>query len=466
MPSAERPVDVLRRRLGAHGSCLYVGATAEGPVFARPEQAALILGPPRSGKTRGLVIPNVVAQPGPVVSASTKTDVLEATAASRSALGRCWLFDPTGTIPVPSGVRMARWSPVAGAHDWDDALVAARAMVRSARPGGAAGEGRHWTERAEALLAPLLHAAARDGADMGTVVQWTLRQELEQPAAILRATGTDLAVDVLAGLAATDHREMSGIWSTAASALGAYRSAHAVDSARDPNIDPRRLIDTTDTVYLCAPADRQELVAPILVSFIDAVRAGAYQASLARDARRPAVTLALDEVANIAPLPDLPALVAEGGSQGVLTLACLQDLAQARQRWGAVADGFGSLFGVKVVLPGIADAATLELISRLCGEVDEPVRSVSRAPWWAPGRGAPTVSWTTRRQRVVSFDQVSQQPPGTALLLAGGATPGRVMLPAWSEGPALADGPAPSVWPPPTGLPRGRDRPSRGLDWG
>ncbi len=78
--------------------------------------------------------------------------------------------------------------------------------------------------------------------------------------------------------------------------------------------------------------------------------------------------LALDEVANIAPVPDLPAMVSEGGSQGVVTLACLQDLSQARGRWGVAADGFLSLFGTTVVLPGIGDVHTLEALSALAGE--------------------------------------------------------------------------------------------------
>ena len=76
----------------------------------------------------------------------------------------------------------------------------------------------------------------------------------------------------------------------------------------------------------------------------------------ARDGRSgPPTLLALDEVANIAPIPDLPAMVSEGAGQGLLVLACLQDLSQARGRWGHAADGFLSLFGTTVVLPGIAD---------------------------------------------------------------------------------------------------------------
>jgi hypothetical protein len=39
----------------------------------------LVLGPPRSGKTSTLVVPNVLAAPGPVLITSTKADVLRAT---------------------------------------------------------------------------------------------------------------------------------------------------------------------------------------------------------------------------------------------------------------------------------------------------------------------------------------------------------------------------------------------------
>ena len=99
-----RDLAVLRARMAAAGSPLYLGAGTDGAVLAPPEQAVLVLGPPRSGKTTSLVIPNVLAAPGPVVTTSTKPDVLLATAAARGDAGRCWLWDPSGTVPEPPGV--------------------------------------------------------------------------------------------------------------------------------------------------------------------------------------------------------------------------------------------------------------------------------------------------------------------------------------------------------------------------
>jgi type IV secretion system protein VirD4 len=429
MPAGAGELAGLRARMAAAGSPLYLGRGTAGAVLAPPEQAVLVLGPPRSGKTSSLVIPNVLAAPGPVVTTSTKPDVMLATAAARSEAGRCWLWDPSGTVEPPAGVTRARWSPVQACRSWEVALLTARAMTGAARPGAGFGDAGHWVERAEALLAPLLHAAALTDGGTRRLVHWVHRRDLDAPLGALGGAGAELAGAILSGLAATDRRELSGIWSTAAGVLASYRSEQALMAADDPNLDPTQLAATADTVYLCAPARYQALVAPLVVGFIEQVRDGAYAAS-AQTARggplpRPPVVLALDEVANIAPLPDLPAIVAEGGSQGLAVLACLQDLSQARARWGEAAQGFLSLFGVKVILPGIGDLKTLELVSQLGGDIDVPVQTRGR------GRGGRSLSVSTRRQRALPVDAVAHIPQGTAILLEGARPPAWLRLTPW-----------------------------------
>ncbi len=449
----------LQRHLAGAGGRLYVGSVNGGLVLAEPQQAVLVLGPPRAGKTTAVAIPNVLCAPGPVIATSTKPDLVAATLATRARLGRCWLLDPSGTNANLPGLTRLRWSPVAAALSWDESLVLARAMTRAARPAGRHGESAHWTERAEALLAPLLHAAHLSGAGIESVLRWVLRQDLDPPQAILAGHGVDIGFDVLAGIAATDPREQSGIWSSTAGVLAAYRSDAVLDNSTAVNFDPTSLIDTTDTVYICASARHQDLVAPIVVAFLEQARAGCYSA-WRKAGSRPPLTLILDEVANIAPLPDLPALVSEGGSQGVLTLACLQDLTQARARWGPAADGFLSLFGTKLVLPGIGDLSTLELVSRLGGEVDVPARSVSRGPWWSGTGGGETVTWSNHRQRRLPVDAVNQQPPGKAVLLAGARAPEQVGLPPWWNLEHLRPDPTVAVGAPSLGRVKlGHDRP-------
>lgn len=434
-PGSEPDLDRLRGYLGGSGGRLYAGVLTSGLVLTDPQQALLVLGPPRSGKTSAVAIPNILAAPGPVIATSTKLDLMTATL-DRRAAGRRWLLDPTGSIRHdPPGVTRLRWSPVAGASTWDDSLLMARSMTGASKPQGRLGESAHWTERAEALLAPLLHAANLAEMGMDSVARWTLRQEVGPAREILTVHGSGTACDVLAGISATDPREQSGIWSSLAGVLAAYRSDAVLDNASAVNFDPASLPGSRDTVYICSPARQQNLAAPIVVAFLEQVRSAAYAAA-APGGRGAALTLVLDEVANIAPLPDLPSLVSEGGSQGVLTMACLQDLSQARVRWGRAAEGFLSLFGTKLVLPGIADMGTLELVSRLAGEIDVPARSVSRNPAAGPLFGSETVTWSHHRQRRLPPDAVNQQPAGGALLLAGSSPPARVgMAPWWMLAP-------------------------------
>jgi type IV secretion system protein VirD4 len=210
----------MRANLAVNGPELYVGTTGQRLLWAGPQQALLVLGPPRSGKTSALVVPNVLAAPGPVLVTSTKPDVMQATLDSRRELGQCWLLDPTGTVTPPAGAQLIRWSPVQASLSWEEALVTARVMTSAARPNGALGESAHWTERAEALLAPMLHAAAIAGAGIRQVVTWALRHDVHNPMAVLAGAGpdADVAVDVLAGILATEDREKSGIYSTTAGA--------------------------------------------------------------------------------------------------------------------------------------------------------------------------------------------------------------------------------------------------------
>jgi len=68
-------------------------------------------------------------------------------------------------------------------------------------------------------------------------------------------------------------------------------------------------------------------------------------------------------------------------------LACLQDLSQARARWGVAAQGFPSLFGYTLVLPGIGDVTTLRALSALAGEREELRISLSHP--LGPGETGP-----------------------------------------------------------------------------
>jgi hypothetical protein len=394
----------------------------------------LVLGPPRSGKTSSLVIPAVLDAPAAVVSTSTKPDVLGATAGRRHLLGNPFVFDPSGTVALPAGTHTMRWSPVVGCEDFERAVAMAHAMASAARPGSALTESAHWVERAEALLAPLLFAAASGGADMATLCRWVLSRDLREPLAVLEASGHEMAQAVIAGVAQTEDRERSGIFSSAAGLLSAFRSEAALATTKNPNFDPIAFARSSDALYICAPGHTQEQLAPVVVALLEQIITAVY----ARPADAAPVVFALDEVANIAPLPSLPSIAAEGAGQGLVALACLQDLSQARARWGAEAEGFFSLFSSKIVFPGIGDQRTLSLIAALAGEVPILTRSRTSTPFLAAlvagGSHPPTITRSITWRPRLPVDEVSRGRPGEVLCLARGAMSSLGVVP-WDHHP-------------------------------
>src|SRR6516162_7023622 len=237
---------------------IYVGRGSNGWMWAGAQRSALVLGPPRSGKTSSLVIPNILLSDGPVVSTSTKPDVLRATAVARSRDGWALLYDPSGEVECPKGVERVGWSPLHGASNWDTAVATAGAMVRSSRHGGSRAVEHHWTERAGALLAVLLHAAASQELGVRDLLRWIDRHDGAEALEILSGSGSeDVATDLLTGIVATDPREQSGIWSTASGVLAAYRAESVLASTEAPPLDLRAFADGSNALYICSTGRRQ-----------------------------------------------------------------------------------------------------------------------------------------------------------------------------------------------------------------
>ncbi|HET9093017.1 MAG TPA: TraM recognition domain-containing protein [Acidimicrobiales bacterium] len=441
------PLDELRRETAEHGYGIRLGGGSGGrAAFVPPEHGLLVIGPPRSGKTSSLVVPNVLSACGPVIATSTKADLLRTTAHARSRVGECLLFDPGGRTPPLPGVRPVGWSPLLASHDWDGATLLAQTMVLTARPASERGEAFHWSERAQALLAPAFHAAALEEMGMSRLAAMVDRRQGTELRAVLARHDVEIPLRTLEGILETDEREQSAIWSTAASILSAYRSERAIASSTGEAVDFERLVRGGDTLYICSGSEDQRHAAPLVAGLIRDVRAAAYRAAAAGElgyaCGSPPVLLVLDELANIAPLHDLPALVSEGGSQGVVTLACLQDLSQAVARWGRLGEGFLSLFNTKVVFPGVGDTRTLEAFSLLAGEHE--VESVTRTDGdrlaglagLLGARHRQRRSVGTRKERRLPVDLIARGLPGHALCMDG-ARPSFVETRPWWQDRAV-----------------------------
>jgi hypothetical protein len=185
------------------------------------------------------------------------------------------------------------------------------------------------------------------------------------------------------------------VWLFSTSGRGCFGPAFTT-SARQPALDISSFLSGPHQLHIVAPSRHQAVTTPLVVGLIEEIVHATYDQH--RNGAR--LLLALDELANVAPLPRLTSIVSEGGGQGVLTLASLQDLSQARARWGASADGFLSLFPTTVVLPGIADRPTLELLRHLAGRT---MVSTPSAQFGRRGRSAGhSTNWVERDRASMS----------------------------------------------------------------
>ena len=426
---ADRGLDPAAYGIPRHR--VLLGASRRAWVTAPAQVGALVIGPPRSGKTSGIVIPNVLAWTGPCVVTSTRRDVLDACAHLRVRRGTVWCFDPIGIVAstMPPDVHRLDWSPVSGARTMDGALARARALLAGSVEGT---EGRdHWRARGTQLLGALLHAAALAGAPMSRVVEWVHGGRLDTASRILEEHADRRALAVVHGVAQTPDRERGSIWSAVAGGLAAFDDSTVLasaDRASACGFSVATFLDDAGTVFVVAPSDDSVPLAPLVVGLVEEIRSEALRRSNVTGALNLPLLLALDEIATICPLPSLPQIAAEGGGRNVLLLAVLQDLSQASARWGReVADGLMTLAGAKLVLSGLADADTLQRIETLAGKHWVEHTSTQDT---TSGGFLGEVSWGTYRSLMeeprIPAGAVRQLAPGSALCITG-ASPARII---------------------------------------
>lgn len=416
-----------------------LGTVKGGQLWATIEDSMLLVGPPRSGKGLHVVINAILDAAGPVLSTSTRPDNVTVTLKARQRQGPVAVFDPQHLAPgLPAGMR---WSVVRGCADPLTAMIRAKGLATATGFGGVS-DGGFWEGKTTAAIQTMLHAAALDGRDSKTVYRWSLDPTAAADAVRILSTNPDAAegwAESLEAMIQADPRTRDSIWqgvSLAFAALADPRVLDAVSPGSDEQFDPEVFLRESGTLYLLATGAGAGASAALVSAFIeDLVETARKIAARSPGARMdPALLLALDEIGNLAPLPALPVLMAEGGGTGITTMPVLQSLAQAREKWGENnANALWDSSIVKIVLGGGSNSKDLQGLSSLIGERDEHTDSLTTDAY-----GAHSSQRSVRRVSVMPPETLRTLPFGTGVVMLRTARPIITTLRPWTARPDAA----------------------------
>jgi type IV secretion system protein VirD4 len=248
-------------------------------------------------------------------------------------------------------------------------------------------------------------------------------QGLQTALRVLQGNSSSM-VNALEGVIHAPSETLGSMLATAQQTIQALNlpSVRAVCDTDSP-VPVEQLLAERATIHLVAPGDQGQ-IGPIFVALLSDIFAVA-----SRNTGRPPLEILLDEVANIAPIPSLPTMMSTGGGNGIVVLAVLQSLAQARGRWGdAGANALLDASTFKLILPGLTQPQDLEALAALAGYED-----VERTSTTSHDQGKSTTTGWERRPRMTGSD-IRELQKGTAYLLARNHPPLQIALvPYWER---------------------------------
>ncbi|PNV33904.1 type VI secretion protein [Streptomyces sp. DH-12] len=309
--------------------------------FPQPSERAtapgLHYGPPATRHTTAAQA--VRDAEGPALVLTSNPALWYDTKDARAKLGPAHLYDPTHLCDTPARLH---WSPTAGCEDRDTATARAAALLAPVRPASRLDQAVGDT--AELLLRSYLHAAAVDGRTVRHVHRWAQGLQVQDAVRVLRThpkAASGSAGELEAALTAhPERRDMAQqLTARALAALSTVNVREACTPHRSDALALDSFIHEGGTLYVVGESIEDPRTGPGAMPLLTAlvshvVEHGRRMAERSSSGRLdPPLTLVLDDVAAVAPLPQLPELLAAGPERGMPTVALLRSREQARTRW-------------------------------------------------------------------------------------------------------------------------------------
>lgn len=419
--------------------------------------AVAVIGPQRSGKTVN-VISGILDWDGPAILSSVRDDLYDKTFARRNAIGTCFVFDPLNSLPElhPDAVRVG-WSPLQAAGTVPGAQRVSAFLLEAAPMEGTT-NANYFERKGEALLWPILFAAAIGDKSMADVVQWLAVQDgidietdpsgaqrragmvreilteamgrgHKSPEAEVLAKQASHALSQFDGFWKLDPRTRSDIYSTSQTLVQpwedpfvSYSSALGDGYGRvGEGIDLELLLSGRNTLYVVQPIEDVKRFAVVFGGVLGSLlKDQAYRAAHRYRKPLPDLLVVIDEAGNT-PLQWLPSVASTCSGIGVLLVTVWQSKAQIDAIYQKQADPLLTNHGSKIFFAGASDEATLKYASYLCGEEEVHMRTASADVNMAATRRG--VNDTTTQRKLLPAELLRQVEPGQGLLIHGTLPP-------------------------------------------
>ncbi|UQX02182.1 type VI secretion protein [Streptomyces sp. RerS4] len=255
---------------------------------------------------------------------------------ARAKLGPVLLYDPSHLCDTPARMH---WNPTEGCADRDTAAARAIALLAPVRPQARLDSAL--ADTAETLLRSWLQAAAIGGLPFKQLARWAQGNGSQDPVRILRThpqAAAGAAGELESALTAHPERREQAQHLTAR-ALSCLTSIHIREACNPNRADALTLasfLTEGGTLYVVGEALEDPRTHPGAMPLLTALAADVVDRGRRTAARSsgsrltPPLTLVLEDVAAVAPVPQLPDLLQD---DTLPLLSLCRSREQARTRW-------------------------------------------------------------------------------------------------------------------------------------
>lgn len=425
------------------------GETIARAIRYTGDRHCLTVGPTRSGKGTGTVLPNLLTYPGSVICIDPKGENALVSLPARHRMGqKIHVVDPWGLVTSLYKIPAARFNPI----DWllsdpehinENALIIADSLVMQS-----GGKDQFWDEEAKAFLIGIILFVATESEEegrrhLGRVRDLLLLDGDDTEALLRRMYQSGNAIVSGAGARGLQKEEklLANVLASAQSHTHFLDSPHIRESLSVSDFRFEDLKHDPASVFLILPADRLSTFSRWLRLLIQqAITVNAR--NIMQKPERP-ILFMLDEMAALGKLTMVQQAYGLMAGFGMQMWGIVQDIGQLEEIYGKGWSTFVANSGVLQYL-GSRDAATAEYFSKLCGTTTVTTLSSGLARAVASGAGRQGGETTTSSSNtgeaarsLVLPDELMTMRKGLQLVLVENMNPIAARKIVWHDDPTF-----------------------------